>query len=232
MKEVPAIATPDSPTLSPPAPNSRKLRICELGLVLGIAFLPSTLSSLHTWWTGSPLTTETEFGDLLRIVYAGLDISLLAYVLYWQGHSLRGIGLTFRISDVLWALPLAFFSRLLATAVGRLLLVYSVSFPELAPSLAPHWLTWLMLIPAAANEELIVRAYLMTEVSELTGSMAVAVLASIGFQALYHLYQGVPAALVHVGGFFVAAVFYASTRRITPVILAHALHNFWLLASR
>ncbi|HET9208960.1 MAG TPA: hypothetical protein VFR03_01105 [Thermoanaerobaculia bacterium] len=31
------------------------------------------------------------------------------------------------------------------------------------------------------------------------------------------------------GSFFVSAVFYASTRRITPVILAHSLRNFLYL---
>jgi membrane protease YdiL (CAAX protease family) len=33
------------------------------------------------------------------------------------------------------------------------------------------------------------------------------------------------------GSFFVSAVFYANTRRITPVILAHSLHNFLYLAN-
>jgi membrane protease YdiL (CAAX protease family) len=230
MKET--AAEPEPAEVSTAAPDSRKLRLWELALVLGIAFLPSILASLYHWWIGARPTPETEFNGLIRLVHAGLAISLLAYVLYWQGNSLRGIGLTFRVSDVLWALPLAFFSQSFAIAVGRLLLAYSVSFPKLPPSTAPSWLTWLSIIPWAAEEELIVRAYLMTEVSELTGSMAIAVFASVGFQVLYHLYQGTPAALVHAGAFFVAAVFYAYTRRITPVILAHALHNFWVLAVR
>ena len=70
----------------------------------------------------------------------------------------------------------------------------------------------------------------MTEVAELTGRMGIAVFVSVGFQTLYHLYQGTPMALVNAGAFFVSAVFYASTRRITPVIVAHALHNFWVLS--
>lgn len=106
---------------------------------------------------------------------------------------------------------------------------YSVSYPENPVPRHIGWLTWLSVVPGAAAEELIVRAYLMTEVAELTGRMWIAVLASVGFQTLYHLYQGTPYALVSAGSFFVAALFYANTRRATPLILAHAWHNFWVL---
>ena len=232
MEGTPAIPGPDPPAVSAAAPNSRKLRICELALVVGIGFLGSTLTSLHDWWTGPQPYTSSEFTDLLWMLRAGLAISLLAYVLYRQGRNLRAIGLTFRASDIPLALVIAFFSGLLTTAVGRVLLAYSVSSSKLPAPEVPSGLYWLAILPLAAEEELIVRAYLMTEVSELTGNMAVAVFASVGFQTLYHLYQGTPAALIDAGAFFVASVFYASTRRITPVILAHALHNFWLLAHR
>jgi hypothetical protein len=57
------------------------------------------------------------------------------------------------------------------------------------------------------------------------------VLVSVGFQTLYHTYQGTPAALMAAGTFFVSAAFYANMRRITPVILAHSLHNFLYLAN-
>jgi membrane protease YdiL (CAAX protease family) len=91
-------------------------------------------------------------------------------------------------------------------------------------------MAWLSVVPSAAMEELIVRAYLMTEVAALSGSMGLAVTVSVGFQCFYHLYQGVPAALYHVGTFFAYAVFYAYTRRATPVVLAHALENFLIMA--
>jgi len=81
-------------------------------------------------------------------------------------------------------------------------------------------------------EELIVRAFLISEVAELSGSMPFAVFVSVAFQTSYHLYQGTPAALVAAGTFFVSSVFYASTRRITPVILVHTLYNFRVLYLR
>jgi membrane protease YdiL (CAAX protease family) len=221
----PALASPETST---PAPDSRRVRIAELALVVGVGFLGSSLSSLRDWLLGNSPPPWTPFGELLRSLQAGLAIAVLAYVLYRQGRGLRAIGLTFRASDVAWALPLVFFSHLLTLATIRLLHAYSVHLPTV-PHSVPSELYWLAILPLAAKEELIVRGYLMTEVSALTGSMPFAVFASIVFQSFYHLYQGTPAFFVHLGGFFAFAVFYATTRRITPVILAHAFYNFWLL---
>ncbi len=70
-------------------------------------------------------------------------------------------------------------------------------------------------------EEIIVRAYLMTEVRQLTGSGAKAVMVSTALQMSYHFYQGVPMALSDGAAFLVFSLYYSKTRRITPVILAH-----------
>ena len=70
-------------------------------------------------------------------------------------------------------------------------------------------------------EELIVRAYLMTEVRRLTNSVTKAVLISTVLQASYHFYQGGPAAIAHGAEFLILAIYYAKTNRITPIILAH-----------
>ncbi|HXT11433.1 MAG TPA: CPBP family intramembrane glutamic endopeptidase [Candidatus Angelobacter sp.] len=70
-------------------------------------------------------------------------------------------------------------------------------------------------------EELIVRAYVMTQVRQLTNSAVIAVIASTLLQTSYHFYQGVPLALAEGGAFFVFCLYYAKTKRITPIILAH-----------
>jgi membrane protease YdiL (CAAX protease family) len=210
------------------APEPRRLRLLELALVVGVGFLVSTVSSLHHWWTNASPTPWTAFYSLVGILDAALAISVLAYVLHRQGRSLRTIGLDFRWTDILWAVVIVFFDRLMTTAVFRDLAGFAA--PKSYPIGYSGLMVWLAVIPMAAKEELIVRAYLMTEVAGLTGKWGVAVVASVGFQALYHLYQGAPAALMDAGTFFVSAVYYASTRRITPVILAHSLHNFLYLA--
>jgi membrane protease YdiL (CAAX protease family) len=212
--------------------ETRKLRLLELALVLSIAFLVPTLNALSVWWTEEPVTPDTGYDNLIRILRAALAISVLAYVLYRQGRSLRTIGLTAKVSDIPWALTILVCSKLLASSILNLFVAYHVPESKAAPSpeAAIGFMEWLAVVPGAALEELIVRAYLMTEVAALSGSMALAVIVSVGFQCFYHVYQGVPTALYHAGAFFVYAVFYAQTRRATPVILAHALANFLILA--
>jgi membrane protease YdiL (CAAX protease family) len=211
-------------------PEAWKLRLYELALVVVAAFLAPTIHSLLDWWTDAPLSPETGFSSLSRIISSAVSLSVLAYVLYRQGRSLRTIGLTAQASDIPWTLAVIFCSKLLASSIENLFIVYHVTAFKAHP---PEWggfLTWLAVVPSAAREELIVRAYMMTEVAALSGSMALAVIVSAGFQCFYHLYQGVPAVLLHAGTFFTYAVFYAYTRRATPVILAHALENFLILA--
>ena len=227
MIDEPAEAEPGPATLTEP----RRLRALELALVTLTSFLPAILFSLEIWWTGDAPTAETAFVSLERILYAVLSLSLLVYVLRRQGRNLRAIGVTFQRADILWVLPLLFFSRVLwGEAAGVISQLELSTIPP--PAMDPSWIAWLAVLPSAACEELIVRAFLMTEVAALTGTMALAVVASVGYQTLYHLYQGTAPALASAGMFFVFAVFYASTRRITPVVLAHALLNFWSMAAR
>jgi membrane protease YdiL (CAAX protease family) len=211
-------------------PEERSLRLRELVLVLSVAFLGSTFNSLVTWWNNEAVAPEDAVSSLYRILRAAVVISLLAYILSRRGWTLRTIGVTARGSDLSWTLAVLFCSKLVAGSIATLFVVYGV-VPDHVPSApSPGFLKWLAVLPSAAVEELIVRAYLMTELATLTGSMAVALIVSVGFQCFYHLYQGVPAALYHIGAFFTYAVFYAYKRRATPVVLAHALENFLILA--
>ncbi|TMA36503.1 MAG: CPBP family intramembrane metalloprotease [Deltaproteobacteria bacterium] len=84
----------------------------------------------------------------------------------------------------------------------------------------------LLILVGAANEELIARAYLMTEVVALCGSTIVAILASTCFQTLYHLYLGTPTALLSGCSFLFFSIYYAYRRRAMPLILSHFLYNF------
>jgi membrane protease YdiL (CAAX protease family) len=76
-------------------------------------------------------------------------------------------------------------------------------------------------------EELIVRAYLMTEIKALTGSTAMAVAVSVVLQASYHLYYGWFGALTVAFSFLVFAVYYARSGRAVPVIVAHAAFDIY-----
>ena len=70
-------------------------------------------------------------------------------------------------------------------------------------------------------EELIVRAFLISEATLLTGSSGLAVILSVLLQTSYHLYQGIPNAVGDGLVFLVFSVYYAKTRRLWPVIFAH-----------
>jgi membrane protease YdiL (CAAX protease family) len=74
-------------------------------------------------------------------------------------------------------------------------------------------------------EELIVRAYLMTEIGELTGSWTLAAAVSIAVQTSYHLYYGWVTALSLGFQFAVFAIYYARSRKATPIVVAHGIFD-------
>ena len=78
-------------------------------------------------------------------------------------------------------------------------------------------------------EELIVRAYLMTEVSDLTGSSVLAITISVAVQFSYQLYYGWVGAISLSFLFLTFALYYARSRRILPVIVAHGLFDIYAL---
>jgi membrane protease YdiL (CAAX protease family) len=69
-------------------------------------------------------------------------------------------------------------------------------------------------------EELLVRAYLITEVERIKDTRT-AIVVSIVLQSSYHLYQGIPSALGLAGCFTLFSVYFVRTRRALPLILAH-----------
>ena len=78
-------------------------------------------------------------------------------------------------------------------------------------------------------EELIVRAYTITEVLSLGGTRTLAVVVSVVVQLSYHLYQGWVNVLWLAPVFLVVSIYYVRTRRIVPVILVHLAMDLWPL---
>jgi membrane protease YdiL (CAAX protease family) len=70
-------------------------------------------------------------------------------------------------------------------------------------------------------EELIVRAFVISEVIALGGKLWVAVIVSVALQVSYHLYQGAAHMIPITAVFLIFSIYYVRTRRIMPVILAH-----------
>jgi len=87
-------------------------------------------------------------------------------------------------------------------------------------------------ILAGIFEETLVRGYLMTEMIALGKPVWLAAIASIALQTSYHLYYGFAGALSISSVFIVFAIYFAFSRRLFPVILAHAFLDIFAMLYR
>ena len=228
---LPLSEAPDPP-LSPVVLTDRQIRVIELVLVCGIAFGSSILSSLHAL-SGYTFRSSSwsEYSWINSTLREGFCLGLLWYVLRRRGWTFFDLGLSWAWADVGWSLLLR-----LAGATGFYAVFYGFYFTGLSSVdtttatghvgyyLFGNDVAFMAILFQLLNpffEELIVRAYAMTEIKQLTNSMAKAVLLSTVLQTSYHFYQGVPVALAHGATFLIFSIYYAKTNRITPVILAH-----------
>jgi membrane protease YdiL (CAAX protease family) len=227
------VPMPEAP--APPSPitlTDRQMRIIEVVLVCGIAFGSNILSSLHELSGqnfGRP--SGSEFSWMIGNLREGFCLGLLWYVLRRHGKTFYDLGLSWKWSDVGWSILLR-----LAGAIGFYAVFYLFYFTGLssvdttvATGHVAHYLfgndvAVMAVLFQFLNpffEELIVRAYVITEIRQLTNSVSKAVLLSTALQTSYHFYQGVPVALAHGATFLIFSIYYAKTNRIAPVILAH-----------
>jgi membrane protease YdiL (CAAX protease family) len=225
-------------------PVDKRQRIWELLLVLAVAFLPGIVISLCTVLTGAHISPSRTQGSKVvstcaEICRQATVLGVLVYVLARQGRSLRQIGLSWRGRDI-------------AIAVVLFLVAYLVSYlSECGLYYGDYFLTHhvmnlrrqnmqflqgpkqglvflLFLLYGTINpffEELIVRAYLMSEVQALTNRASLAIVLSVAVQVSYHFYQGFWPAVTYIPLFLTFALYYARTQRILPVILAHMIFD-------
>lgn len=192
-------------------------------------------SGYHFWFGyGAPSSGNSD-SETFKWVYNALRqasaLALVWYLLLRRGKSFSDLGLVWSWKDAGWAVLLCFagtmayrlaydamyFTGLTSTSlrmsgehVGSILFGGGVFFATiLFQFLNPFF------------EELIVRAYVMTEVKFLTNSLPLAIIISTVLQTSYHFYQGAPAALALGATFLIFSLYYAKTNRITPVVLAH-----------
>jgi membrane protease YdiL (CAAX protease family) len=235
LEKLPVDALREPPTERTVSKNA--LRWFELGLVLLIAFGDSIFRSAILLREGTKAVDPVQSSRwLAMIVHEAAALLLLGYVLIRRGMRIRELGLRWSWGEL---------GRSLLVTIGAYA-AYAVSYPVLvwvqrllmpgATGVTPRQMfghaSWIMFATVLINpffEELIVRAYLMTEVQALTGSWVLATAASVAVQTSYHLYYGWVGALAVGAQFLVFSVYYAKTRRATPVIVAHGV--FDLLAT-
>jgi membrane protease YdiL (CAAX protease family) len=172
---------------------------------------------------------------LLGIFQEVVALLLLTYVLSRRSLSFKDIGLSWRLKDVLAGLLVIGFGYV-AYVLGSMLVqtVHHSIYGTFAKSLSgkdfyshPPFAAIPFSLLNPFFEELIVRAYLMTEVGDLTGSLTQAVAVSVAVQFSYHLYYGWVGAISLSFQFLVFAVYYARTRRVLPVIVAHGFFDIY-----
>jgi hypothetical protein len=138
------------------------------------------------------------------LITQATSLMVLWYVMGRQGKTWKDIGWKLEFADVPKALGLV----VAANLVTYLLLLplqysyraYSGHFlaPKSLNSMFGFGISALSIAFMCVNpffEELIVRAYTMSEVMDLGGSRTLAVIISVAVQMSYHLYQGLASAL-------------------------------------
>jgi len=211
--------------------SERQIRIIELVLVCVIAVGGSVLTSVYTLFGQSLGDSHGTLRISYMILSEAAALVLLWYVLSRRSKSLVDLGFGWKWSDVGWAAVLASGGYLIYSLVFNVMYGSGLPAVEAQASgarvsryLFGGGLFTLTLAFQFINpffEELIVRAYLMTEVRQLTNSVTAAVVCSTALQTSYHLYQGVPRAFATGCMFLIWSIYFAKTRRIMPIILAH-----------
>ncbi len=218
--------------------EEKRRRWFEIFLVLGISLGIALLNSFYLLRNAPAVALRmSAFRSLYGFVQESLSLLLLVYVLSRRKLGLRDLGLRWSIRDVVPSIVVTVLGGL--TYVAGVILIQAVRY-ELYRSIVRGpdarqffsnpsiWaLPFTLLNPFF--EELIVRAYVMTEIKELTGSTMKAIVFSVLLQASYHLYYGWVGALSVAFLFMVFAIYYSRSRRAVPIIMAHAVFDLYAL---
>jgi len=218
--------------------TERKTRLFQLYLVLIVGFVIPVVKSLSIFlgtWRPGPATSYRFAGG---ITFEFVGLLCLYLVLRDQKRRFRDIGLSpgVRLTDLAHSFAL-FFGALFSSGIFYFAL-WSIFGRGWQRSFDRSMIfgTTLGVLPvvyALLNpffEELLVRAFLVSEIEAIYRSTVLAVCVSVALQTSYHLYQGLPAMFSHVPTFLLFSLYFVRTRRILPVILAHMFMDVYALA--
>ncbi|MBI3478288.1 MAG: CPBP family intramembrane metalloprotease [Acidobacteria bacterium] len=215
--------------------DQRTRQICLYG-VLAIGFFLPVVRSVGVLVGQIHLHPATQGRLFFKVVYQIVGLLSLYFALRYQGWRLKDIGLFLepRLLEIGHAFALFFGAIFLSLipyfALGQFAPHKTYDSAALFGT-SVGFLSILFVLLNPFHEELLVRAYLITEIQGLYRSTTLAVILSVTLQTSYHLYQGLPAALSHVPAFLLFSVYYVRTRRILPVILAHMFLDVTALAA-
>jgi len=235
----------DPPLLPPPLPEfssevspqiiTRRQRWIDLCFVIGVTLSPqiigSTTVALHPEmlrFTGTGIQVVQQIGMALG------GLAILSYVFWKRGTGIDAFGKLPQRMDIVRGVLLfaaaylaVFISAVAYFQIHRHFTGHDSTEINIAAMYASRFqiLTIAFLFINPWYEELIVRGFLMTELSQLT-NVTIAVLASTVIQASYHTYQGSTNLVQLVPTFLLFSIYYTRTRRLFPLIVAHTLMDF------
>jgi len=228
-----------TPALQPNLQISKAERAATLALVLSIAILPFFLASLMTWQTGTPQSQHGAYsGYWFGLLQQVNGLALLAYVVY-KRDGLQSLRPVLNASTAGRSLTLAFYGYLAYAVVAHIISsvhLFWTSRPASFSSteqILPHGVSVVLVLYILCSpifEELIVRWFLTEEMAALGLNVMLAAVMTATLQASYHLYQGTWNAVAALPLFLVFAVYYANTRRIWEIVLAHLWIDLMALA--
>ena len=184
--------------------------------------------------SGSNYLPRGDFGILLLIQVASLVF--LLFVLSERGENLSNLGVSFQKKDFIDSLKIFFYgfglivlTAVIYAAVRHWFSKESFSLEnqnltkpyERAISNLPISILAPLVIINPLSEELIVRAFLMTELNYYLKKGPPVVFLSALTQTGYHLYQGWKNCGYHLITFLVFSAYYQKTKRATPLVLVH-----------
>jgi membrane protease YdiL (CAAX protease family) len=213
-------------------PVETRRRWFELLLVLLVAFGGSILNSFYILKSNQgEYPYRHSSGWAAALLEEVSSLLLLAYVLSRRKKRIRDLGLRWSFRDLAVGLGVAVLALaayyLGFTIVRALQHVFLSTAPVAHTPREVFGHPSLMAIPLIALnpffEELIVRANLMSEIKALTNSWTLAAALSVIVQASYHLYYGWTGALSLAFQFLVCSIYYARTKKATPLVFAHGL---------
>jgi membrane protease YdiL (CAAX protease family) len=213
---------------------NKKERFIDLIFVLSATCFIPIFFSVYSFLSGQQIYDYSKLN--YELSYLGSAISkllgvlILIYVLYKQGRTIHDIGYSFKSKDLIHAVLLA------VSAYFIYLMIYQIIYPiiqsiDLTPKnidLFKGKMTIFYFLMTVINpwyEELILRAYVISEVKWFTQNAPLAIAISVFIQGIGHLYQGVFAAISVSILFLTFSIYYVKTSRITPVILAHLFYD-------
>ncbi|MEC5200248.1 membrane protease YdiL (CAAX protease family) [Arthrobacter sp. PL16] len=184
--------------------------------------------------TLNPVLNERQYFDLtyqlLNIFFALVPVALVLFLLSGHGVSaFRRLGFTFEkpLRTVGFGVGLAAIigvGTLGVYAGGRALGITTALVPA---ALDAYWWTIPVLILSALRhavlEEVIVVGYLFIRLRELGWSTPAIIITSALVRGSYHLYQGFGPFVGNVLMGLLFGWFYTRTRRVMPLVIAHAL---------